>query len=226
MKEEIEVSMAEIAAILLKRWWLIILSALVVAAGAFGVTKFIVEEEYTASVSMYVQAGSNQEGLIASLNDLNYAQKIVNTYIEILRTDIFLKSVAKQAGVQYTPDKLLEMIEMQAVNNTEIFEIKVTTNSPEESLLLATTISELAPRKIIEIKNANDVKVVDPATLPLYPSAPNVLMNTAIGLALGLVLGVLAAFLIFFLDKRVKDEEDILRHYDVPILGVVPLIEE
>jgi hypothetical protein len=44
MKEEIEVSMAEIAAILLKRWWLIILSALVVAAGAFGVTKFIVEE--------------------------------------------------------------------------------------------------------------------------------------------------------------------------------------
>lgn len=51
-------------------------------------------------------------------------------------------------------------------------------------------------------------------------------MNTAIGLALGRVLGVLAAFLIFFLDKRVKDEDDILRHYDVPILGVVPLIEE
>ena len=87
---------------------------------------------------------------------MNYAQKIVNTYIEILRTDIFLKSVAKQASLRYPPDQLLEMIEMQAVNNTEIFEIKVTTNSPEESLLLATTISELAPRKIIEIKNANE----------------------------------------------------------------------
>lgn len=103
---------------------LIFLSALVIAAGAFGVTKFIVEKEYTASVSMYVQAGSNQEGLIASLNDLNYAQKVVNNYIEILRTDVFLKSVARQAGVAYTPDQLLEMIEMQAVNNTEIFEIK------------------------------------------------------------------------------------------------------
>lgn len=226
MKEEIEVSMAEIAAILLKRWWLIILSALVIGAGAFIVTKFIIEEEYTASVSMYVQAGSSDGSLVASLNDLNYAQKVVNTYIEILRTEVFLKSVAQKAQVPYSTYQLLEMIEIQAVNDTEIFKVKVTTTSPEESLLMARTISELAPQKIIEIKNANDVKVVDPATLPLYPSSPNVLLNTAVGMALGLVLGVLTAFLIFYLDKRIKDEEDILRHYDVPILGVVPQIEE
>lgn len=226
MKEEIEVSMAEIAAILLKRWWVVVLCAVLFAAGAFGVTRFIIDEKYTASVSMYVQAGSSDGSLVASLNDLNYAQKVVNTYIEILRTEVFLKSVAQKAQVPYSTYQLLEMIEIQAVNDTEIFKVKVTTTSPEESLLMARTISELAPQKIIEIKNANDVKVVDPATLPLYPSSPNVFLNTAIGMALGLVLGVLTAFLIFYLDKRIKDEEDILRHYDVPILGVVPQIEE
>lgn len=226
MKEEIEVSMAEIAAILLKRWWVVVLCTVLFTAGAFGVTRFIIDEKYTASVSMYVQAGSSDGSLVASLNDLNYAQKVVNTYIEILRTEVFLKSVAQKAQVPYSTYQLLEMIEIQAVNDTEIFKVKVTTTSPEESLLMARTISELAPQKIIEIKNANDVKVVDPATLPLYPSSPNVLLNTAIGMALGLVLGVLTAFLIFYLDKRIKDEEDILRHYDVPILGVVPQIEE
>lgn len=226
MQDEIEISLTEIAAILISKLWLILLCAVIFAGGAFTVTKYVIDEKYTASVSMYVQAGSSNENLIASINELNYAQKVVNTYIQILKTDVFLKEVSRTIDLPYGPEELLEMIEMEAVENTEIFEVRVTTKDPRESLLLARTIAELAPQKIIEIKNADDVKVVDPATLPKEPSSPDIIKNTAIGLALGLMLGMMIAFLIHFLDKRVKDEEDIIRYHNIPVLGIVPVIEE
>jgi capsular polysaccharide biosynthesis protein len=84
----------------------------------------------------------------------------------------------------------------------------------------------LAPEKIIEIKDADAVRVVDPATLPDKSSSPNVLQNTAIGFTLGLMIGIMTVLIIEMLDKRIKDEDDLLKHYDVPILGIIPIIEE
>ena len=225
MEAELEYSLSEILEILIKRIWVIILCTVLFAGGAFLVTKYVVPEKYTSSVSMYVLPNSNNTNIIASLSELNYAQEIVNTYIEILKTDVFLKSVGAASGLEYTPVELSNMIEMKAVNNTEIFEVIITTLDPKESLLIANTISVLAPRKIIEIKNADDVKVVDPATLPTSPSGPNVVKNTAIGLVLGLMLGVMLAFIINIFDKRVKDEDDLAKRYSVPVLGSVPVIK-
>lgn len=226
MQDELEISLSEIVSILIKRIWIIVLCVVIGTGGAFAVTKYVIPEKFTSSVAMYVLPNSGNVNLIASLNELNYAQEIVNTYIEILRTDVFLKSVSREAELGYTPEELRDMVEMSPVNNTEIFKVDVTTKDPKESLLIARTISQLAPQKIIEIKKADDVKVVDPATLPAEPSSPNVLKNTAIGFALGLMLGVMIAFLIFMLDKRVKDEDDLLKNYNVPILGIVPVIEK
>lgn len=226
MQNDVDKTMSEIVAILIKKIWIIFLCTLICTGGAYIVTRYVIDEKYTSSVSMYVLPNSENVNLIASLSELNYAQEIVNTYIEILRTDIFLKAVAEEAMLNYSPGDLKEMIEMKSINSTEIFEVNVTTKIPEDSLLLARTISELAPQKIIEIKNADDVKVVDPATLPQSPSSPNVMMNTIIGFIIGIILGMMIAVLIFKLDKRIKDEDDILRHYHVPILGIVPVIQE
>lgn len=223
---EIEYSLSEIFVILVKRLWIIVLCILVVTLGAFGVTKILIPEKYTASVSMYVAPNNGNADLIASLNELNYAQKVVNTYIEILKTDSFMRSVAEKSGLGYSPGDLKKMVEMGPLNDTEIFKVQVTTTDPHDSLSLANTIARLAPQKIIEIKDADAVRVVDPATLPAAPSSPNVLMNTAIGFALGLITGIMTALIMEMLDKRIKDEDDLLKHYDLPILGVIPMIEE
>lgn len=221
-----EFTISEIISILFKRIWLIAICVVLGTGGSFIVTKYVVDEEYTSSVSMYVAPNRDNPEIIASLNDLTYAQEVVNTYIVILKTNNFLDNVAKTSGRDYSIKELRKMIAINAVNGTEIFEIHVTSKDPVDSLILANTISKLAPQKIIEIKNADAVKEVDPATLPTEPSAPDVLMNTVIGFALGLVIGVMAVFLLEIIDKRVKDEDDLLKHYNVPILGIVPMIEE
>lgn len=223
---EIEYSLSDIIAILLKHLLIIILCVVLGTAGTFAVTKFIIDEKYTAAVSMYVAPKSDSVNMYASLNELNYAQKVVNTYIEILKTNNFMNSVVKENNLDYTAGELNEMVVITPVNETEIFKIQVTTNDPKESLLITNTIACLAPQKILEIKDADSVRVVDPATLPSQPSSPNLLKNVAIGFAGSLMVGVMIAFVLNLLDKRVKDEDDLIKHYDVPILGVIPMIEE
>ena len=223
---EMELTLSEILSIIVKRIWIIVLCIIVSTVGAFIGTKCLISEKYTASVSMYVAPNNGNADLITSLNELNYAQKVVNTYIEILKTDSFMNTVAKTSGLQYSAEELRKMVEMGPVNDTEIFKVQVTTTDPKRSLLLANTIARLAPEKIIEIKDADAVRVVDPATLPDKSSSPNVLQNTAIGFTLGLMIGIMTVLIIEMLDKRIKDEDDLLKHYDVPILGIIPIIEE
>ncbi|MEG0579278.1 MAG: capsular biosynthesis protein, partial [Niameybacter sp.] len=57
------------------------------------------------------------------------------------------------------------------------------------------------------------------------PSSPNVLLNTLIGFMLGGVLSVLGVLVAAMLDNRVKDEEDLKKYYDMPILGAIPDLE-
>lgn len=226
MEMEIEYSLSDIISILLKRLWIIVLCVAVGTAGTFLISQFLIEKQYTASVQMYVSPNKENPSAIGSISELNYAQAVVDTYIEILKTTSFLDSVAKSVKLGLNGEELKKRIQITAVNNTEIFEIKVEYPDPENALLIANTISELAPRKIIEIKDADAVRVVDPARLPGAPSSPNVLLNTVIGALLSMVVSVLAVFLLEMLDRRVKDEDDLTRNYQIPILGTIPKFDE
>ncbi len=225
-KMEKKYSMKDVLAILFKRLWIVLLSIAVASGGAYLVSTYLMQKIYTTSVSMYVASESEPSDVYASLNELTYAQEVVNTYIEILKTNTFLSKVTEASGLEYSSGELSDMIEINAVNKTEIFRVTVKTGAPIDSYILANKIAELAPLKIVEIKGAGIVRVVDKATLPKKPSSPNIMVNTVIGAALGTILGIMLALMLEMMNKRVKDEEDITKHYNVPILGRVPVMKE
>ncbi len=222
MDTELEISLSDILAFVKKRILLIVLCGVYVMAGAFLVSNYLLKEQFRAEVSMYVAPNADEINRTASLSELNYAQAVVDTYIEILQTKSFLNEVADASGVDYTSTQLKNMISMSALNGTEIFRIRVTSTDPSEAFTIANTMAELAPGKIIEIKDADAVRVVDPATLPIQPVSPNKAKNTLMGFALGIFLGFGIALLLEMNDTRVKSEEDLTRRYDYPVLGVLP----
>ncbi len=222
MKRGREYSLTEIFALLLKRLWLIAFCTVLVTAAAFFISNNVIDKEYTASVSMYVSPNAADVDRAPSLSELSYAQQVVETYIELLKTNTFMRDVADASGLGYSPSELSEMIRMDVLNDTEIFRVQVTSNNPHHSLKIAYTIAALAPQKIIEVKDADAVKVVDEAILPTVPTGPNVKINTIIGFFLGAVLSVMLVLLMDMLDNRIKDEDDIVKHYNMPVLGSVP----
>lgn len=71
-------------------------------------------------------------------------------------------------------------------------------------------------------QEGEQLKLLDPASLPDSPSFPIRWMFAAYGLGCGLGLGLLAAFWLEFRDKSIKDEGDVLAALELPMLGSVP----
>ncbi len=64
------------------------------------------------------------------------------------------------------------------------------------------------------------------AVPPRERASPRWSMNLAAGIPLGLVLGVGLAFLLEFLDTSVRTPRDVARHTSLPLLGVVPILDD
>jgi len=64
--------------------------------------------------------------------------------------------------------------------------------------------------------------VVDRAAPADFPSSPNVVLNLALGAVGGVALGLTFAFLVAFIDDRVKSSFDIESVIGLPIVGIIP----
>jgi polysaccharide biosynthesis transport protein len=225
-----ELSFLDIMRVLLKRVWIIILCTVIGFVGAFLVSSLFIAPTYTSTCLLYVNPGNadtgTQDNYVGNYNDLQYAQKLVNSYLIILRNDVFLNQVASVSTLPYSVKQIRNMLSLTSINNTEFFEVKINSANPEDSTALVQTISMLAPAEIIRIKESDSVKVVSPATHSSIPTAPNVMLISVIGAMLGFILAVGIAILIEVLDIRVKSEDDLISRYSLPILGSIPKYDE
>lgn len=72
---------------------------------------------------------------------------------------------------------------------------------------------------------AQNVWIVDRASLPLKPAFPNKRKNILLGLLLGLGGGIGFALLIEYLNNTVKTSRDVTASTGLPVLGVIPAFE-
>lgn len=215
-----EFTLKELLELLKKRFLLIAVCTFAGLCFFFVISKYFMKPHYTASVQMYVNP--NDSDASANLNELNYAQKVVTTYINFLQTKVFYEQVMQDNNLDYTRDELKGMTIIQSINNTEIFQISVTSLNPYDSFTLVESMQEITPELIKSIKHTAEISVVDPALLPTLPSSPNILLNTMIGGMVGLILSALAFILWEIIDVNVKNQEDLSKRYKLPILGAIP----
>lgn len=67
-----------------------------------------------------------------------------------------------------------------------------------------------------------DVTVLNPAVVPVRPSAPDLRLNLVVSVALGLLLGVGLALLLEMTNRRVRSRADVEEILGLPVLGYLP----
>lgn len=149
---------------------------------------------------------------------LLYAKQLVNTYIEILKTSSFREKVSKYSG-KFTPGQVGGMISFATVPETQLFKINITTTSIEDSYEIANIILTAAPDTLYEIIGADTLKVVSKPVKAGGAVNNSTNRNTLVGAFVGAVVTAGIVLLLGILDTRVKNEEDLRTHYNVPILG-------
>lgn len=217
-----EFSLKEMIELFLKRLIIIIVVTLLSLIVSFLFSKFIIKPTYKASVKMYVNPNTTS---LANINDLTYAQKVVNTYVNFLQTKLFYNEVIEKSELNYNIGQLEAMTDISAVNNTEIFIISVTSLNPNDSYQLVKAMEEIAPSLIRSIRYQAEISVVDPAVMPTMPSSPNIFKNTILGGALGFLISVFIAFLWELFDVKVKNQDDLLKKHELTLLGAIPTFE-
>lgn len=202
---------------------LVVLAALLCGGAGFAAAYWLLPVKYQASALLYVNNSAISVGSSTiSLSDLSASKSLVNTYIVILNTRLTLNDVMEEAGVDYTFSEMKSMVSAEALNGTEIFEVKVTSESPEEAELLANTIAKILPDKIAQIVDGSSVRTVDWAVVPEVRCSPSYSKYAMAGILLGVLLS--AGFIVFreLLDDQIHSEEDLLQTYSLPVLAAIP----
>ncbi len=73
---------------------------------------------------------------------------------------------------------------------------------------------------------SNNVSIVDRALVPTSPYRPNLPLNLLVALVLGLLLTLLVLVALEQIDQKVKDPSDVSARLGLPLLGVIPKVEE
>jgi len=79
--------------------------------------------------------------------------------------------------------------------------------------------------KIKRDSQESDLKLLELARTPETAISNVKFSNIIVGILIGLILGIALVFLIEYLDQSLKDPSDVEKELELPLLGVVPLIE-
>jgi len=220
-----EVNMWRLLNEILRRSWMIGIVALIGAVAAFLISSFLVTPKYEASVKFYVNNSNISLGdtsVSLSATDITAAKSLVETYIVILDTRDTLEDVIEKSGVNRSVDEVRDMMKAEAVNETEVFMVTITSEDRDEAKRIADAISEVLPYQIKRIIFNTSAEIVETPVRAVEPSSPNVTTTTLLGFVLGMVLAVVAIVLHELFDVTVRTEEDVAISCDHPVLAAVP----
>lgn len=225
INEEIEIDFGRVFRSVVNRSWLVALVSIVLAILAFVGTYFFIAPSYESSAMFYVNNNALSVGdasFSISSGDLSTSRNLVESYIVILNTRETLNDVIDYAGVTRKYPEIKKMISAVSVNETEIFEVVVTSSDPKEAEAIADAIAYVLPKRIGTIIEGTSAKIVDSAVVPSKPSSPSYSKNTVVGFLLGFVLSVGIIALREIFDVTIRTEEDVMQVCKHPILASVP----
>lgn len=226
--DEIEIDLQRLISALVKKGWLIGITAVIGAMIALVTTVLFITPKYQSSAMFYVNNNSlslGEASLSITSSDISASKSLVNSYIVILNTRESLNDVIDYAGVKRTYAELKSMIAAEAVGSTEIFRVTVTSEDPQEAEKIADAVAYVLPKRIGSIIEGTSAKVVDAAVLPTRSSSPNYTKNTMIGFVVGLALMAAIVVIRELMDITIRKEEDITQTCTHPVLASVPDME-
>lgn len=224
MKEnkEIGIDVVQLFKVLWKKKIAIILTAIVAALLAFGVSSFILTPEYSSTTRIYVVNRNQSENAGLTNQDLQAGTYLVKDYKEIILSQDVLEKVISNLKLEKTVKGLSKKIQVTVPVDTRIVSIAVKDVRPEEASRIANALREVAAEKIISVTRVSDVTTLEEARPALSPSSPNIRRNTLLAFLAGGAVMVVSVLLLELLDDRVKRPEDVEEVMQVALLGIVP----
>lgn len=229
-KANYEIDVMQIIGMLLKKWWVIALAAILCAWLALGYTEFFVTPMYQSSSTLLI----NGDGSITSAyQQILAGQYQSKDYPYILKANDTLNEVARELNQPdesgevvsrvYTAGAISGMISTESVEDSRIFRIIVKSTRPEEAKRVAEAVTKVFVLRAEDITDA-EIAIVDNPIMPRSPSSAGRGRSVLLGFIIGIVLSAAYAIITGIINDTLDSEEWLLQKYKdrIALLSVIP----
>jgi capsular polysaccharide biosynthesis protein len=139
-----ELDIRDIIHIIKKHLWAIVATVILFASVSGIISSFFLSDTYASSTTLIV-IKQNQGSGVNDFNqsDLNLARSLVNTYNEIIRSNLVIDSVINDLNLDMGLGELRSKISVKAEGNTEIMRITVEDTIPERAREIADSVANV-----------------------------------------------------------------------------------
>lgn len=217
--DEESIDLMEIFRALRKRWYWVILSAIVfgIALGAYG--KFIVKDAYQAEASMCI-IDSNKE---LSMSDIQVGSALTGDYEGIIKSRVVLNKAIENLKLDYSYKQLYNMVSVENPDSTRILKIYVTAGTVREAVDIANEVLSVSVDEIPHVLGSNTPTVLDKAEdLFVENTRRSVASYALIGVLGGIVLACVIVAVSVITNTSIKNGEDVEKCSGLSVIGVIP----
>jgi len=125
---------------ILARRKIVVIVTLLVAVIAAGVVSSVLPSLYTATVTVRVAQAS---AATVEYLDSNYARRLLNTYVEMVRSRPLMEEVINRLDLSMSASSLSAQVSVESVADTELLRISVHDTNPVRATAVANTLGAL-----------------------------------------------------------------------------------
>ena len=221
-EDEMEIDLKELFFVLLSKWHMILLSALLCALIGLSAAMFLIPEKFQSKTSIYIY---NQQTENMTYNDLQTGSTLTKDYEVLVKGRTVLESAIEKLDLDLTYEQINGMVKVTVPASTRIVEITAETTDPYLSRDIADAVREIASTSIAEVMGVDAVNVVETANLPEQKSSPSVSRFTLLGGMIGGVIACGIVVLTFLLNDTIRTQDDVEKYLGLSTLGIIPMDE-
>lgn len=211
----------------LRRNWIVIVSATLVGLLAGASATLIIRPTYTSESQLFVAIQGS--GSVSELQQGNtFSQARVQSYVKTVETPVVLQPAIDNLGLDISASKLAGKVTATTDLDTVLITISAQDTSPVQASAIAQAVANSLIQAVDTLERPKNggtspvsLSIIRPAEAPTSPTAPNVQLNLFIGLLTGFLAGVAVAFVRSMLDYRLRGEADLRQITDAPLLGAI-----
>lgn len=220
-----EVSVVDILSSLVKKWWVIVLSALVCGAVAFSYCNFFVAPQYSATGSCVIATGTSiigtEDDPSMKTSDVSVTLALSNSLVDVLSSRGIYEVIAEKYDFGYTPLQLKYMTRVVGREDSLIADITVVSGSVEDSVKIVNAILNEAQGYMKSKMASVNIATLDKA-ISAVQTAPKTVFMTLLAFVAGAIISAVIIYLVSYFDNTIKGEDDIIKTFNVPVLGTIP----
>jgi capsular polysaccharide biosynthesis protein len=210
-----------------------LLLIVVIVAAALAAGYFITPraKTYTATATIYV--GSRSINIDPNSGDVSGQRvqgfdRLITTFNEMIRSRSVARDAVARGQVDRSADAVSGATKAEQITNTNLISVSVTQDDPAAARGLANGVSDAFVQQIKRFEPSNTgadqiASVYQRASLP-GPNASSLPRNLALAGLFGLLVAGALVAILEYTDISLRSSEDVERHLELPVLGVVPAL--